>query len=118
MSDKITLTGVSGFGFHGVFDSEKRDGQIFLVDIEATTDFTTAINSDDVSDTVNYAVLAEIAHAAITGEPFNLIEKLADQIARDCFAVPGVKKIKVTVHKPQAPIEVPFGNVAVTRELP
>jgi dihydroneopterin aldolase len=117
MSDKITLTGISGFGFHGVFESEKRDGQIFLVDLEAETDFTAAVLSDDVSDTVNYAALAEIAHRAITGEPFNLIEKLADQIAQDCKAVPGVQKIKVTVHKPQAPIEVPFGNVSVTREL-
>ena len=117
MSDKIALTGISGFGFHGVFESEKRDGQIFLVDLEAETDFSTAAVSDDVSDTVNYATLADIAHKAITGEPFNLIEKLADQIAQKCLALSGVQKIRVTVHKPQAPIEVPFGNVSVTREL-
>ena len=118
MTDKISLTGVSGFGYHGVFDSEKRDGQTFIVDIEVTTNFDSAIRSDDVRDTVNYAELAGIAHAAITGEPVNLIEKLADKIARECLDISGIVSVSVTVHKPQAPIDVPFGNVSVTRTLP
>lgn len=118
MSDKITLTGVTGFGYHGVFEAERREGQTFSVDIEVVSDFSNAIASDDVVDTVNYAELAQIAHDAITGEPFNLIEKLADKIAQGCLAKPGVKSVSVTVHKPQAPIEVPFGNVSVTRTLP
>lgn len=118
MSDKITLTGIKGFGYHGVFESERRLGQDFLVDIEVVSDFKKAVSSDDVADTVNYAELADIAHRAITGEPFNLIEKLADKIAQDCLQVTGVTRVSVTVHKPQAPIEVPFGNVSVTRELP
>jgi dihydroneopterin aldolase len=74
MSDKIYLTGVSGTGYHGVFEQEKREGQTFTVDIEVTSDFSAAVKSDDVRDTVNYAELANIAHAAITGEPFDLIE--------------------------------------------
>jgi dihydroneopterin aldolase len=118
MSDKITLTGVTGFGYHGVFEAERREGQTFSVDIEVTTDFTKATKFDDVADTVNYAELADIAHQAITGEPFNLIEKLADKIANGCLSIAGVTKVCVTVHKPQAPIEVPFGNVSVTRCLP
>jgi dihydroneopterin aldolase len=77
MTDKIHLKGVSGIGYHGVFEQEKREGQTFSVDIEVTSDFSAAVKSDDVRDTVNYAELANIAHAAITGEPFDLIEKLA-----------------------------------------
>jgi dihydroneopterin aldolase len=118
MTDKITLTGITGFGYHGVFDSEKRDGQTFVVDIEVETDFNSAIASDDVRDTVNYAELAQIAHSAIIGEPFNLIEKLADLIVRECLDISGVVAVSVTVHKPQAPIDVPFGNVSVTRTFP
>lgn len=118
MSDKITLTGVTGFGYHGVFEAERREGQNFSVDIEVTTDFGKSAASDDVADTVNYAELADIAHEAITGEPYNLIEKLADKIARGCLEIAGVSSVSVTVHKPQAPIEVPFGNVSVTRNLP
>jgi len=118
MSDKIYLKGVSGVGYHGVFEQEKREGQNFIVDIEVTTDFSAAIKSDDVRDTVNYAELAAIAHSAITGEPFDLIEKLADVIARDCLDISGVTSVTVTVHKPHAPIQVPFENVSVSRTLP
>jgi dihydroneopterin aldolase len=118
MSDKIYLKGVSGIGYHGVFEQEKREGQNFIVDVEVTSDFSAAIKSDDVRDAVNYAELAEIAHSAITGEPFDLIEKLADVIARDCLDISGVTSVTVTVHKPHAPIEVPFENVSVSRTLP
>ena len=116
--DKISITGITGFGYHGVLAHERRDGQTFLVDLEVVTNFDSAISSDDVRDTVNYAELAEIAHAAITGEPVNLIEKLANQIASDCLDIAGVTEVTVTVHKPQAPIPVPFGNVSVSRSLP
>jgi dihydroneopterin aldolase len=118
MTDKIFLTGVSGTGYHGVFEQEKREGQTFSVDIEVTSDFSAAVKSDDVRDTVNYAELADIAHAAITGEPFDLIEKLADTIARECLDIAGVTSVTVTVHKPYAPIQVPFENVSVSRTLP
>jgi len=117
MTDKIYLMGVSGTGYHGVFEQEKREGQTFSVDIEVTSDFSAA-KSDDVRDTVNYAELADIAHAAITGEPFDLIEKLADTIARECLDIAGVTSVTVTVHKPNAPIQVPFGNISVSRTLP
>ena len=118
MMDKISITGITGFGYHGVLEHERQDGQTFLVDLEVITNFDSAISSDDVRDTVNYAELAEIAHAAIIGEPVNLIEKLANQIASDCLDIAGVIAVTVTVHKPQAPIPVPFGNVSVSRSLP
>jgi dihydroneopterin aldolase len=106
MTDKISLTGVSGFGYHGIFDFEKRDGQTFIVDIEVETNFDSSVKSDDVRDTVNYAELA------------NIIERLADQIARECLDISGIVSVSVTVHKPQAPIDLTFGNVSVTRTLP
>ena len=118
MMDKISITGITGFGYHGVLEHERQDGQTCLVDLEVITTFDSATSSDDVRDTVNYAELAEIAHAAIIGEPVNLIEKLANQIASDCLDIAGVTAVTVTVHKPQAPIPVPFGNVSVSRSLP
>jgi dihydroneopterin aldolase len=118
MMDKITITGITGFGFHGVLEHERREGQTFSVDLEVITNFDSAVTSDDVRDTVNYAELADIVHAAIVGEPVNLIEKLANQIATDCLDIPGVTTVTVTVHKPQAPIPVPFTNVSVSRTLP
>lgn len=75
-TDRIQLTGISGHGFHGVFDFEKKKGQPFIVDILVTTDFTAAAKTDDLIHTVDYSKLAKIAHEAITGPSFNLIEKL------------------------------------------
>ena len=118
MSNRIVVSGISAWGFHGVLPEERSEGQEFIVDLEVVTDFDACVASDDVSDTVNYAVLAQVAHDAITGTPGNLIEKLADVIARNCLNVAGVEKVCVTVHKPAAPIPVPFQDVSVTRCLP
>jgi len=118
MKDRIVLTGVRAFGYHGVLPHERTDGQEFIVDIEVETDFDACAASDEVADTVNYADLAQIAHDAIVGSPVNLIEKLADVIAAGCLQIAGVSKVCVTVHKPSAPIEVPFDDVSVVRCLP
>jgi dihydroneopterin aldolase len=118
MNDRIVLKGVRAFGYHGVLPHERTDGQEFIVDVEVTTNFDVCAASDDVNDTVNYAQLAQIAHDAIVGPAFDLIEKLADVIATNCMQIDGVKAVSVTVHKPSAPIEVPFDNVSVVRCLP
>lgn len=113
--DTITLTGITAQGFHGVFEHERRNGQPFVVDVVLHTDLQPAGLSDDLTRTAHYGELAEQVAAIIAGEPLNLIEALAERIAGavlDGFAVVGA--VDVTVHKPQAPITVPFGDVAVT----
>lgn len=118
MSDRIVLKGIRAFGYHGVLPHERTNGQEFIVDLEVDANFDACVASDDVADTVNYAELAQIAHDAIVGPAFNLIEKLADVIAADCLNIDGVERVCVTVHKPSAPIEVTFENVSVVRCLP
>ena len=49
----------------------------------------------------------------ITGPSLDLIETLAEQIAVTALRRPLVQSVEVTVHKPQAPISVPFTDVAV-----
>ena len=113
--DTITLTGITAQGFHGVFEEERRNGQPFVVDVVLHADLRPAGISDDLTKTAHYGELAEQVAAIISGEPLNLIEALAERIAQavlDGFA--GVSAVEVTVHKPQAPITVPFGDVAVT----
>ena len=70
-----------------------------------------AAGSDDLADTVDYGQVANSVHALIVGEPVDLIETLAERIADACLGFPGVERVKVTVHKPHAPIEVPFDDV-------
>lgn len=118
--DRITLTGVTAVGHHGVFDFERRDGQPFVVDAVLYLDFGPAAASDDVSDTAHYGEVAQRITEHITGEPLNLIEALAVRIADSLLAEFPLQAVDITVHKPQAPIEVPFGDVtvAVHRERP
>lgn len=116
MPDRITIRGIRGVGHHGVFAHERRDGQEFSVDVELDVSTATAAASDDLADTVDYGQVANAVHALVVGEPVDLIETLAEQIADACLAFPGVHRVVVTVHKPHAPIEVPFDDVELRIE--
>lgn len=112
--DEITLTGVRAFGYHGVFPEERRDGQQFVVDTTLFLSTERAAETDDIADTVNYGAVAERIAAVVEGEPVNLLETLATRIADDLLGFADARMIAVTVHKPAAPIAVPFANVSVT----
>ncbi len=114
MSDVIRLTGLRVRGRHGVYDSERADGQDFVIDVELDVDLARAAASDDVADTVHYGELADRLVEVITGEPVNLIETLAKRLVEVCLADQRVLEATVTVHKPQAPIPHEFADVAVT----
>ncbi|MFC8501525.1 2-amino-4-hydroxy-6-hydroxymethyldihydropteridine diphosphokinase [Pedococcus sp. NPDC057267] len=113
MSDQIVLKGISARGHHGVLDFEKRDGQVFVVDVTMDVDLAPAGSSDDLADTVNYAEVAADVVALVEGEPLDLIEALAARIADRVLARPLVEAVEVTVHKPEAPVGVPFSDVQV-----
>ncbi|GGC93618.1 hypothetical protein GCM10011512_20790 [Tersicoccus solisilvae] len=112
--DTITLTGIRGRGTHGVLDAERDLGQIFTADVALELDLTAAARDDDLTRTVNYAEAAARVHARLTGAPVALIEALAAAIAEDLLDAYPVAAVTVTVHKPAAPIPVPFDDVAVT----
>ena len=113
--DRITLRGVRARGFHGVFDSERVDGQEFVVDVDlGVISVAKAAMTDELAHTVDYGAVAQEVVSVVEGPPMNLIEKLAVLIAERCLAFDHVRAVRVTVHKPQAPIPVPFDDVAVT----
>lgn len=114
MTDRITLTGLRGRGHHGVLPAERRDGQDFLVDVVLHLDARRAAATDDLADTVDYGSLATEVVAVVEGEPVDLIETLAVRILELCVGRAGVQRAEVTVHKPQAPVTVPFDDVSVT----
>ena len=116
MTDHIVLQGISARGFHGVLEVEKTDGQDFLVDVTLEVDLRRAGRSDLLAHTVNYAEVAADIVALITGPSLDLIERLADQIAAAALRRPLVQAVEVTVHKPQAPVGVPFRDVQVRVE--
>jgi dihydroneopterin aldolase len=112
--DIIRLAGLTVRGHHGVFDFERREGQDFVVDVALELDTRPAAASDDLADTVHYGELAQGLAAVISGEPVDLLETLAAQLADVCLRDDRVMAATVTVHKPQAPIPLDFADVAVT----
>ncbi|GAA4481107.1 dihydroneopterin aldolase [Microbacterium panaciterrae] len=112
--DTITLTGLTVFGRHGVYAHERENGQDFVVDLRLHLSLRAAAASDDVADTVHYGELAERVAAIVAGEPVNLLEKLASRIADAVLQDERIHGVDVTVHKPQAPIPLTFGDVSVT----
>jgi dihydroneopterin aldolase len=112
--DTLTLTGLEVFAHHGVFDFERADGQTFFLDLTVWLDTTGAAAGDDLAQTLHYGELAiEVAEAA-SAEPVDLIETLAERIASLVLAHPVAQRVRVTVHKPDAPIPVPFADVSIT----
>jgi dihydroneopterin aldolase len=112
--DRISLTGITAFGHHGVFDFEREQGQRLVVDVSCTLDLSSAATADDLGQTIDYGALAQAVAADIERDPLNLIEALADRIAVTCLRYDAVQCVEVTVHKPQAPMPVDVADIAVT----
>ena len=115
MTDIVRIAGVSAQGCHGVLPEERTYLQQFIADIESEVSTRRAAELDEVGDTVSYADLAADAVAVITGESVNLIETLAERIAARVLAR-GVRRVRVSIHKPDAPVGLPFTDAAVTIE--
>ena len=104
-ADRIILTGMQFYGFHGVNPEERRLGQPFVVDLTAELDLRAAGASDDLADTVSYAHLYRAVKAVMEGEPRQLLETAAGAIADVILQQhPAVAAVRVRVGKPRPPI--------------
>lgn len=112
--DRVALRGLRARGHHGVFPQERAEGQTFVVDVVLGLDTRPAAADDDLAKTVHYGIVAEEVVGIVQGEPVDLVETLAERIARHCLGYDGVQEAEVTVHKPEAPVTVPFDDVAIT----
>jgi len=115
-TDSITLTGLRITAHHGVFDFERENGQEFVIDVTVWLDFRAAASGDDLARTIHYGELAVEVADAVRRDPVDLIETLAERIADVVLAHDAAERVQVTVHKPQAPIEIPFADVSVQIE--
>jgi dihydroneopterin aldolase len=113
-TDRLEIRGIECFGHHGVFDHERRDGQPFVIDVVLGLDTRPAAASDDLHDTVDYGSLVARLKAAVESDPLDLIEALAQRLAEICLLDDRVEWAQVTVHKPEAPIDATFSDVALT----
>lgn len=112
--DRIALTGLEVFAHHGVFAFERERGQRFLIDAEVAVDLSRAAAGDELASTVHYGELAEALRDAVERDPVDLIETVAERLASVALGFPAVRSARITVHKPDAPIDATFADVSVT----
>ena len=116
MTDRIDLTGIEVYAKHGVLDREQEKAQVFRVDVTAFTDLSIPGQTDDLSDALDYSTLALEVREVVGSESHKLIETVADRVAEAVLAHDQVTRAVVTIHKPNAPIDLAFDDVSVTIE--
>mgnify|MGYP000170700104 FL=1 len=89
-------------------------GQKFVFDIECLVDYSKAIVSDEMTDSVSYADIADVIYKTSTENTFNLLERLAGEVVKNIFKTfPEVEEIKLVINKPSAPITYNFKGCGV-----
>ncbi len=117
MSDRIVLSRLAVYAYHGVHAEEQRLGQRFYISVTCGLDLAGAGRADDWNRTVCYGRLAELVHAIATGRRFKIIEALAETIAAEVLAgFSRVEWVRVRVEKPEAPVAVLLEHFAVEIE--
>ena len=117
MGDYIELTGMEFYGYHGCLEEEREKGQSFFVDLVMRLDLSEAGRTDELAKTVNYASVFACVREIVEGEPKQLIEAVAEAVAEQLLRdFPLLSGLRVTVHKPSAPITGKFRDVAVSIE--
>jgi dihydroneopterin aldolase len=115
MSDLIFVRGILIHARHGLLEHESEVGQRFVIDLELTADLTESSRSDRLKDTVNYGSVVNTAMKAFADKNYYLLERAAAAVADAVLdGFPRVIAIKVTVHKPHAPIAAIFEDVGIT----
>lgn len=118
MSDRIVLAGMAFEARHGVNDWEKSQAQRFEVDVELRLGTRRAGSTDELARTVDYREVYEAVRRVLDGPPVDLIETLAESIARDVLgAHERVRKVIVRVRKPEVQLGGPldYAGVEVVR---
>ena len=118
MTDRIVLAGMRFEARHGVNAWEKERAQRFEVDVELVVDTRDAGASDDLGRTVDYRGVYAAVRRVMDGPPVDLIEHLAESIARDVLAgSPLAEEVVVRVRKPGVQLGGPldFAGVEIVR---
>jgi len=117
MTDRIELRGLRVTGVHGVLPEEQTRPQPFEVDLDVMTDLAVAGRSDDLVDTLDYGALAEMVAKVVTGERFQLLERLAERIAEVVLDDRRAVSVTVAVRKlrPPVPVDLATAGVRITR---
>jgi len=120
VADRIRLANMVFYAYHGAFDAERQLGQRFEVDVDLYTDLRGPGQSDQLADALNYVDVYNLVKNVVTGQPYNLLEALAERIAAALLAAFEVDEVTVRVRKPGAPVGglLDYAEVEITRAKP
>ena len=114
MTDTIFISGVVIHARHGVMEHETEVGQRFVIDLELSVDLSESSRTDRLSDTVSYSNVVATATAAFKNTNYKLLERAAGAVADAILShFPRIRAVKITVHKPHAPIAAIFDDVGI-----
>ena len=114
METKLFIDGLEVFSNHGLFAEEKKLGQKFIFDIECELNYKKAMFSDEMTDSISYADIAEVVVKTATTNTFNLLERLAGEILKNIFTeFSQIENINLKINKPGAPIKYHFEKCGV-----
>ncbi len=115
--DEIRIDELEIFAYHGVYDFETKNGQIFYVNAILYTDTSKAGKTDDLTDSTNYGEVCAFITEFLTKNTYKLLEAAAEHVVEAVLLqFPLIKGISLEIRKPQAPIPLPFGSVSVKIE--
>ena len=114
MKTVLFIDNLEVFANHGLFEEENKLGQKFIFDIECELNYKEAMFSDEMTDSISYADIAEVVVKTATTNTFNLLERLAGEILKNIFTeFPQIDNIKLKINKPGAPIKYHFEKCGV-----
>jgi dihydroneopterin aldolase len=111
---RLSLSGIAADGHHGARPGEKDEAQQFSIDLDLLVD----VGEDRIEQTIDYRTLTERVREIVHQESFDLIETMADRIARDCLERSRVLRVTVVVHKPNAALRLGLEDVTATVTAP
>ncbi|AXF56619.1 dihydroneopterin aldolase [Salicibibacter kimchii] len=112
--DKVFVTGMTFYAYHGVFPEENKLGQRFTVDVVLEADLKEATDRDDIRKSVDYGEVYEVTKRVVEGQTYNLVESIAEEVAAQMLKVFSiVARTTVKVIKPDPPIPGHYDHVAI-----
>ena len=114
MKTVLFIDNLEVFANHGLFEEENKLGQKFIFDIECELNYKKAMFSDEMTDSISYADIAEVVVKTATTNTFNLLERLAGEILKNIFTeFSQIEHINLKINKPGAPIKYHFEKCGV-----
>ena len=117
MLNKILIQGLRLYAYHGVMEQERKVGAYFTIDLEVETDFSAAIERDDLAGTISYADLFNIIKREMS-IPSQLVEHVAGRIAKailsECSQAQSVR-IKLLKENPPMGADCQGAGVEIVR---